>query len=136
MNLTPQLFAMPMAVSFGGGGCVYTQQYVQEELWFDGFRATTYLKALSAPLPIVLGYPCLLRHWPVVNWVTREVTFTRRDRQYVIQGSREPTSEVLNYVATVPIHPLSDSESSDGTTSSTTSRGVLRREVPPLPEQV
>ena len=44
MNLTPQLLGMPMAVSFGDGGIVYTQQYVQEELWFDGFRATTYLK--------------------------------------------------------------------------------------------
>ena len=82
MHLNPLKLGMPLAVSVGIGEIMYTNQYVSEDLHLDKYRAWTYLKVLETPIPMVLGYPFLLKHHPDFDRVLR---FVRRGKEHFVQ---------------------------------------------------
>ncbi len=85
---------MRMAVSLGDGKVIYADQFVSQFLYFGKYRALTFLKVLQTPLAIVLGTPFLRKHNPMIDWRDNTLTFDRRGKQYVVQGSVEPKKDV------------------------------------------
>ena len=63
-----QPLGMPLAVSLGNGQVIYTEQYVDADLRFEGYRAPVTLKVLATPIAMVLGYPFLWKHQPLIDW--------------------------------------------------------------------
>ena len=71
---------MPLAISVGNGEIIYSDRYVSDDLFLSTYRAWTYLKVLETPIPMVLGYPFLLKHQPDIDWKTRTLRFLRRGK--------------------------------------------------------
>ena len=56
------------------------------DLRLDTYRASTSLKLLKTNLEMVLGYPFLLRHRPMIDWHACTLLFVRRNRQHLVHG--------------------------------------------------
>ena len=76
--LLPQPLGMPLAVSWGNGQVIYTEQNIDADIRFEGYRAPVTLKVLATQISLVLGYHFLWRHQPLINWRERTLTFRKR----------------------------------------------------------
>ena len=82
LPLTP--FGMPMAVSLGNGQIVYVHNYVMADLRFECYRVLLSLKVLATNIALVLGYPFLWKHRPLIDWRDRTLVFRKRKYKYVV----------------------------------------------------
>ena len=106
LELRTHPLPQPMSVCVGNGAIIYATRFVQLPLMLGDFKATTYLKVLPTPIPMVLGYTFLLRHQPQVDWAQRMLTFSRRGKTFVVKGHPEPDLELTGKRPS-PFNPMS-----------------------------
>ena len=86
LKIQKEGLASTIGICVGNGEIIQSNYFVAIVIQLGSFRTKAYFKVLNTPIPMVLGYTFLIRHQPVIDWLSREMTITRRGFVYRIRG--------------------------------------------------
>ena len=106
LGVQPKRLTQAMSVCVGNGDIIQSAEYVELFLDLGPFVTKTYLKVLGTPISMVLGYTFLIRHCPIVDWVKRELKFTKKWEIRMMKGYPAPVTVLAGMEEAEPLTPL------------------------------